>query len=223
MQESYFDFNSCLLQDEKILYQGRPTPGKGDKQVGGSLVVICFSLLWLGLLIWSLVTKTGDGANGISLTYIIFIALGLLLFGLGIYSLVYNLYLKKKNVSDDFYCLTNMRAIKYESSKNKLVFGYLASYNNIVCENVKDNYGDLSMSIDISNEIDENDPDLLKLKDMMLNPNPENMPFVVFQSIENPEKVCQIAKNARDEVIRETNSKMYGDINTNKIDVTTEL
>ena len=49
------------------------------------------------------------------------------------------------------------------------------------------------------------------------------MPFVVFQSIENPEKVCQIAKNARDEVIRETNSKMYGDINTNKIDVTTEL
>lgn len=208
MEENKFDFNSCLLKDEKILYQGRPTPDKGSKQVGGTLFLICFSLVFLGLLIWSLVTKTGDGAGGISIAYIVFFVLSLFFLAIGIYSLVYNLFLKKRMLSDDFYCLTNMRALKYESRKKKLVFGYLASYNNIVCENMKNNYGDLSMSIDISNEIDENNPDLLKLKDMMLNPNPENMPFIVFQSIKNPKAVREIAKNARDDVIKENNLKM---------------
>lgn len=208
MQENNFDFNSCLLDDEKILYQGRPTPGEGGKQVGGSLVVICFSLFMLGLLIWSLVTKTGDGANGINLTYIIIFAVVLLFLGLGIYSLIYNLFLKKRLVADDFYCITNMRALKYESGKNKLVFGYLACYNNIGCENIKNNYGDLSMAIEVDDDAGEDAASLLQVKDMLLHPDPENMPFLVFQSIENPEAVCQIAIKARDEVMKNVNSEM---------------
>lgn len=213
MEENKFDFNSCLLKDEKILYQGRPTPDKGSKQAGGTLFLICFSLVLLGLLIWSLVTKTGDGSGGISITYIVFFVLSLFFLAIGIYSLVYNLFLKKRMLSDDFYCLTNMRALKYESRKKKLVFGYLAYYSNIICENMKNNYGDLSMSIDIdkvnNKSFDDNNPiDLLHLKDLMLDPNPENMPFIVFQSIKNPKAVCEIAIKARDDVIKENNLKM---------------
>lgn len=210
MQENNFDFNSCLFKDEKILYQGRPTPGKGSKHVGGLLFLICFSLACLGLLIWSLVTKTGDGAYGISLTYTIFFIVLSAFLLLGIYGLVYILFFKKRMVSDDFYCLTNMRAIKYESRKKKLVFGYLAYYSDIHCSNIKNNHGDLFMSVNLANGnfTDGKEPTLLELKDIMLHPNPENMPSICFESIENPEGVYQVAIKARDDVMREINSKI---------------
>lgn len=112
-----YNFENNLLVDEKILYQGKPTPGKGGKSVGGLLFLICFALGIQALMILSVVTKTGDGAGGINLGFIIIFLAATLFLGLGVYGLFYNLFLKKKQVADDFYCLTNKRAMKYEAKK----------------------------------------------------------------------------------------------------------
>lgn len=197
-----YDFQSKLLAGEKILYEGKPVPGKGEKNISGFIFLICLSLVFQVIMILSVVTKTGDGAEGVDLSFIIIFLTITLFLGLGIYGLVYNLFLKKKKVQDDFYCLTNMRAMKYESNKDKLVFGYLENYDEIHCDNVKDNYGDLYMSINMEkNSSGDAAQTLLNLKDAMMNPNPENMSFLNFESIENPRKVMKIAKEARKEII----------------------
>lgn len=58
-----FDFNNQLIEEETILYEGKPILGKTDKNILGELVVIGFILIIQILLVWSVVTKTGDGAN----------------------------------------------------------------------------------------------------------------------------------------------------------------
>jgi len=198
-----YNFSSHLLADEKILYQGQPVPGKGGKGVGGLVFLICFALAIQIAMIWSVVTGTGDGANGINLSFIIIFLVATLFLGLGVYGLFYNLVLKKKQVADDFYCLTNMRAMKYEAKKNKLVFGYLAYYDDIHCSNVKDNFGDVYMGIVMDEEsTDDASQTLSTLKDLMMNPNPENMPFLNFESIEHPYKVMNLAKEAKQNILQ---------------------
>ena len=192
-----YNFSSHLLANEKILYQGQPVPGKGSKSLGGILFLICFALFIQVALIWSVVTKTGDGANGVNLTFIIIFLTATEFLGFGIYGLLYNLVLKKKQVADDFYCLTNIRAMKYEAKKNKLVFGYLAYYDDIHCNNVKDNFGDVYMGV-VADEKSQNDISSLSvIKDLMMNPNPENMPLINFESIEDPYKVMNLVKEAK--------------------------
>lgn len=203
-----YNFQNNLLSDEKILYEGKPVPGKGGKNIGGFIFLICFVLLIQILLIWSVTTKTGDGAEGMSLGFIIIFLVSLLFLGLGVYGLLYNLVLKKKKVEDEFYCLTNMRAMKYNFKKNELVFGYLTYYDDIHCDNVKNNFGDLYMGILMDEEsTGDTAQALLKLKDMMMNPNPENMPYINFESIENPYKVMEIAKNAKKEILQKINEQ----------------
>ena len=193
-----YNFSSHLFADEKILYQGQPVPGKGDKGVGGLIFLICFVLSIQIFMILSVINEIGDGANGIDSEFIFIFLIATFFLVIGIYGLFYNLVLKKKEVADDFYCLTNMRAMKYEAKKNKLVFGYLAYYDDIHCGNVKDNFGDVYMGI-VIDERSTNDVSqaLLTVKDVLMNPNPENMPFLNFKSIEDPYKVKNLAKEER--------------------------
>ncbi len=198
-----YNFSQHLMADEKILYQGRSVPGKGGKAVGGLVFLIFFALAIQGLMIWSVITKTGDGANGINLSFIVIFLAVTLFLGLGVYGLFYNLVLKKKVVADDFYCLTNMRAMKYEMKKNKLVFGYLAYYDEMRCDNVKDNFGDFYMGIVFNDEYtDDSLQTIAQLKNIIMNPNPENMPFINFESIENPYQVMKLAKEAKQNILQ---------------------
>lgn len=184
-----YNFSNHLLEGEKILYQGQPVPGKGSKSVGGSLLLICMGLI------------VGIG----SLVSIVFFLVAALFLGLGVYVLVYNLILKQKRIADDFYCLTNMRVMKYESKKNKLVFGYLAYYDEIRCNNVKDNFGDLYMGMVI------NESSFLKTieytKKSLTDPDPENMPCITFESIESPYKVEKFVCTAKEELLRKVDSQ----------------
>lgn len=199
-----YNFKEHLQEDEKILYEGRPVPGAGSKSIGGLIFVICFALGIQALMIWSVVTKTGDGAEGVNLGFIIMFLVATLFLGIGVYGLVYNLFLKKRQVADDFYCLTNIRAMKYEAKKDKLVFGYLEYYDDIYCSNVKNKYGDLYMGIVMD---DSNSTSAHTLVNLMTNPNPENMPFISFESIENPHKVMKLAKSARADMLQKSNQQ----------------
>lgn len=126
-----FNFNQVLMPNEEILYEGKPVPGKGNKNISSILFVLLFVALIIGLLIWSVVTKTGDGAKGITINFIMIMLVAILFGGIGVYSFIYNVFIKKKAVQDDIYCLTNMRALKYEFKKQKLIYGYLIKYEQI--------------------------------------------------------------------------------------------
>jgi len=199
-----FDFSKYLEEDEKILYEGRPVPGKGDKSIGGCIFIIVFVAIIQALLIWSLVYKVGDGAEGITLSYIIIFAVTLLFDALAVYNIAYLKFFKKRAVKDDYFCITNKRALKYESKKNMLVYGYLVNYVHITCENEKDGYGDLCMHIDIGESGDAAE-DLAYVKDIMTNPNPENMPTMIFECIEKPRNVRKIVVEARDKILESNN------------------
>lgn len=199
-----YDLKNHLDKDEKILYEDRPTPGKGDKSIGGCIFIVLFMALMQGLLIWSVVTGTGDGANGINLSFIIIFAVTLLFDAIAIYNIMYLSFFKKKSVSDDYYCLTNKRAFKYESKKDKLVYGYLVNYEDMRCLNIKDGYGDVYMGI-IMKESNSPETDLAMVKDIMFNPNPQNMPMINFESVSKPNEVLKIAKLARDELLKSNN------------------
>lgn len=185
------DFNKYLEQNETILYKGKPHPNKGGKNIVGIIILLGFVLLCQILLILSVIFNHGS-----EIKFIISFLITLLFGGLGVYALIYNLFLKKRKVADDFYCITNKRALKYEAGKDKLVYGYLINYSDIHCGNVKDGYGDLYMSI-TKETTNDSIKDLNDLKNTLFNPNPENMPAINFESIENPKEVLQIAVKAR--------------------------
>lgn len=199
-----YDLKKCLDNDEKILYEGKSFPGKGSKSIKGSLLLILFIGLVQGLMIWSVVTGTGDGAYGISFPFIMIMATTLLFDVIAIYNIIYLLFLKKRLVSDDYYCITNKRVFKYESKKDKLVYGYLASYEEIKILNEKDGYGDLYMGI-ILKENSSKEERMKVVKEHMLQSSSKPVPIIVFESIENPSGVVQIVQNARKELLEKQN------------------
>lgn len=201
-----YDFSKHLFPDEKILYQGKPTLGKTAKDIKGILLFIGFALLIQIVMILSVITGTGDGKNGITLGFILIFLVVTLFLGLGIYGLFYNVILKKKRIADNAYCLTNIRAMKYESKKGKFVFGYLAHYDDYYCSNVKNNFGDVYMGIIFKEQNgDSATKTLLKLKDLMMKPDPENMPFINFESIEDPYNVIHLIEDAKQNIKKEEN------------------
>lgn len=121
-----------------------------------------------------------------------------------IWAFVYHCFFRQKAITGDFYCLTNQRAFKYDSKKDRLVFGYLINYVNMECFFSEGDYGNLRMSGGMDFNQNEMDfQEVLKLKELMLHPDPQNMPGIEFQSIKNPEEVLEIAKNARNELLKE--------------------
>lgn len=115
-----YNFQKYLEKEEKILYQGQPMKNAETKKNIGLISVILFMLFVQGLMIWSLVTKTGDGANGINRNFIIVFLVTLFFQGISICDLVYDFFIKKKAIMDHFFCITNKRVFKYEEKKNKL-------------------------------------------------------------------------------------------------------
>ena len=87
-----------------------------------------------------------------------------------------------------------------ESKKDKLVFGYLAKYEIMEVINENDNYGDLRMMINKEN--DSTQPDLNEIRELIFNPNSQDMLFIIFESIENPHLVLISAQNARQEILK---------------------
>lgn len=193
-----YDFNSILKEGETILYQGRPEPGKGDKSIGGEIFVVVFMLIMEGLIIWA---ATDDG---IDLNVIIVFSVALFFQGICIYSILYKCFLKKYKVADDHYCITNKRVIKYEEKENKLVYGYVMNYAQVEVVNVKKGYGDVQMNVVLANEEEDLEGvSVGEFKNIMLNSNPENMPLMIFESVQNPRQVARIVKEARDALNRQ--------------------
>lgn len=190
-----YDFNQHLDVNETILYTSRPAIGKGDKSITGHLFIITFMAFMQILMILSLVYGWGDGGNGINFSFIIIFAVTLLFDGIAIYGIAYNKFIKKRAVADDYYCITNKRALKYESKKDKLVYGYLDTYQDIHTMNVKGGYGDLYMGIVMEESSDPKET-LFNLKEAMLHPDPSNMPTITFECIYKPNKVKKIIEKA---------------------------
>ncbi len=211
-----YNFSQHLFANETILYQGRPNPGKGGKPLGGCLFLMAFSAVIALIMIWSVIAKVGDGKDGISISFTIIFLFDLLFFIIGAYSLINALFLKKRKIADEFYCLTNLRAMKYEEKKNKFIFGYLANFNSINCNNVKDNFGDLSMMLGKSAETEtHSDSNLQQVLEEIINPNPENMPIIEFLSIENPENVMRLAMMAKQSILQSKIQQDQAPVNTN--------
>lgn len=198
-----YNFKQHLEDDEKILYEGQATPGKGEKSVGGLIFVIGFMLCLQIAMIGAVVSKTGDGAKGIDSDFIFLFLITLAFEGIAVYALIYNFFIKKKAVADDYYCLTNKRAFKYETKKDKLVFGYLVNYEEIEVLNEKENYGDLRMMM-VVQENECKQMDINDIKELIFNPNPEDMPCITFEAIENPYIVLALAQKAREEILKNT-------------------
>lgn len=200
-----YNFSSHLLEDEKILYQGQSVPGKGGKDIGGLIFVICFSLMIQIFVVFAVVNGMTEVENetifALEVLFgpmIFFLVAGLFLF-IGIHGLFDNLVLKKKRIAGNFYCLTNMRVMKYEKIKDKLVFGYLKNYEEIYCSSTKDNFGDVCFEIFIEEETDDR---ASELETALLNATPENMPFIYFESIQDPERVMNLAIEAKEKILK---------------------
>ena len=83
--------------------------------------------------------------------------------------------------------ITDLRVMKYNKKKNKLVFGYIENYDLVFIDNEKGKYGDLCMQKDMFKD------DLIM---ETMHQNPEDMTCIIFNSIENPEHVKEIFKGA---------------------------
>ncbi len=57
------------------------------------------------------------------------------------------------------------------------------------------------MGIDLRKYGAQTFDDLKTLKDLMTNPNPENMLQITFESIENPDYVLELIKDTRDNIV----------------------
>lgn len=197
-----FNFKKILMDDEIILYKGKPVPGKGNKHILGILIFTIYPLIHGIILTWLIKKEHIGNYNDPKLEVIIIILILLGLTGLGLYALIYNILLKKIAVADDTYCLTNLRAIKYESKNKKLTCGYLAKYGEIKVENEKDGYGDAYMCIapPENPETLTNEEILAFFKENVFNNKLDDRPFIIFESIKNPKKVVDLAIEARDKL-----------------------
>ena len=206
-----FNFENVLMRDEIILYQGKPTPGKGSKSIGGILGILAFVAVWCGLLIWSVKTGTGDGADGIDSEFIIMMLVGLGFGALAIYAFIYNVFIKKKRVADDIYCLTNLRALKYETTTQKLTYGFLLKYDQIEVQNFKDGFGDVYMGIVAPDNLTE-EQQLALVKEVLFNPKETDMPTMLFQCVDHPYEIMDIALKEHQKLLEEA-SKNYNNTN----------
>ena len=193
-----FNFQDILNEGEQILYQGKANPKKVSKNIGGQIFVIIFMLVIQFMLIF---------VAEFDFSSIIFIAITLLFQGLCLYSIINILFLKNKKIADDLYCLTNIRALKYDINENKLSYGFLENYGNVYSFNVKDGYGDINMQIICDNNIsNDNSLDAAKvLMKLSSKPNITNMPFMCFESVSNPDELVELIKSAKNSLNNRNN------------------
>ncbi len=135
---------------------------------------------------WSVVNNVGDGAN--IMNAIPFFLVLIFMCGIGIYQIIYNIFLKNNKIKDEYYCITNLRVMKYDQKKNELVSGHIENYDLVFIDNKKGKYGDLCMQKDMSKQE-------LTMETIMQQ-DPEDVRYIFFSSIENPEHVKEIFKGA---------------------------
>lgn len=196
-----YNFETQLYKDEYILYQGQANPGKGNKNIGGLLFVLFFAFVMQLVMVNSIKLGLGDGARGITFDVIIIFLATLFFEFIAISGLAYNCFIKKKVVEGNFYCITNKRALKYERKKDKLLCGYLENYTDIKIYSEKKNVGDLHMQMEKMDGTGNNTEDLKLVKEIIFNKDEENMPYIIFESVENSKKVLTIIQTARAELI----------------------
>lgn len=189
------NFSQYLMEGEKIVYIDKPVPGTGGKSTDGCLFIIGFMALIQFLLIWSVVYKVGDGADGINLTWIILFTTTLFFDGIALWAFFYNYFWKKRAVADDEYCLTNMRVFKYQSKKDEITIGFLENFDRIVSQNCKGGYGDVVFQKQFKNG--EEPQDIKELYDFFKNQDKRNVDFMSFESIKSPRKVVKLAKQCK--------------------------
>lgn len=199
-----FEFKKYFDDDEKILYQGKPNPKKGSKGLVWSIFWTLFFLMVLTLMLCSVFYGFGDGINGFDGNFIVVFLFVACLEIWAIYHLVYTLLFRRRDVSDELYCITNKRVFKYELTKNKISFGYLINYESIICYNIKDNFGDISFDANAKDNISKNQKKYY-IKWIPLTPNPENMPEIIFRSVEHPDTIVKIAESARNNKLKSNN------------------
>ena len=186
-----YEFEKDLILGETILYEGKPVPDKVKKNVVGLLFATIICIFFVIFLIMLKIEKVGYAANNDIVS--IFKETMLLLVSttigvLCIRQIIYNVFLKNNKIKDEYYCITNLRVMKYNKKKNELVFGYIENYDLVGIENENDIYGDLFMQKDMSKHD-------LTIGSIMQQ-NPEDMTCIIFSSIENPEHVKEIFKGA---------------------------
>jgi hypothetical protein len=174
------DISYMLMDGEQILYQGEPTINKGGKKISGEIGVTIAMFLVLALMFLLAGDKT--------LEFYVIIVLILIFPALCIYSIAYKLFLKNKMIVGKKYFLTNQRAIVYSSQKDEYTIGYIANYEEIKTLNVKNNYGDLYMGIILPEDVDNS-----VAIDAIRNKNKLNSTSIMFESIENVNKVYKMA------------------------------
>lgn len=192
-----YDFEKKLFPGEKILYQGKGTPGKGERSIGGLLFVIAFCLIIQAVVIWSVNNGIGDGQYGIGIGGGIIFGFLVLFEILMVYNLIDLLFIKNRLVANSCYCLTNQRAMTYYSHKNQLVYGFLNEFDDINCSYLKGKHGDVYLGISLS---ENGEISIERIKRRWFDRNPQQMPIIIFKSIENPRKIEKLAKKARNEL-----------------------
>ena len=196
-----FDFHLYLEDNEEILYEGRPVPGKGNKQLGGILLIILFTGSLLALFLSNAKFSDNLLSAKSNLSYILMLCLILFFLGLGCYALLYNFVFKKIQTSDDFYCLTNRRVMKYESRNQQLSYGYLGNYQRIYCTNEKDGFGDVHFEGNVTQNVPIDPKEKLRyIKEAALHPDRENTPSMLFESVEYPGAIQRLAETAKEKI-----------------------
>ena len=187
-----YNFSKELESDERIIWQGKPVPGLGGKNTAGIIILIIFGLIFTGIPLAAIII------DNLNFSPIIVMLVGLFLLFLGIKELIYQIFLKKGAISDDYYCITNKRVFKYETKKDKLVYGYIINYEDIEVNNVENNYGDLIVSIKV-----EKTDYSKNIKNIFKYPSPTNMPLIMMESIQDPNILAKTIKDAREQLLKE--------------------
>lgn len=184
-----YDFKKDLLKDENIVYTCRPTPGKGNKQIKESIFL--FILATLTQIILFIVNKTKTDLT-LDMNIYIIIGVTIVVDLIALAKLIYNLYIKKYNVSDDYFCITTKRILKYEKRINRLSCGYIKKYKYIRIRNEKDGYGDIQFDTYVQDIISKRDLDIPSIDD--LKKDYSDLDRIVIESVKNPKKIVKIVE-----------------------------
>lgn len=192
-----YDFSQHLEVDEKIIYQGQSFHGKGNNGIKEFFIVKIVALV-VDIPLFIMIFFPSY-SNADILTYIFF-SLFSVFFN---YTAIYQIYYarkKRKQLANNFYCLTNQRAIKYDYNNNEIFFGSLRQYEDVRCYRVKDGYGDLYMGIILENGGSTGE-ELSTATKMLKDPDSTDMPYMEFTSIKDPESVKNLIIKVRQDIL----------------------
>ncbi len=193
-----YHFESKLLPGETILYKGTGTPKKGNRSPAAIIVLLVFAVVVQAVLIWSVKYEGGEGKSGIGFTWAFFFGVMVIFELLAIYNAFHLYFLKDRIAKKSEYCLTNQRAMVYDTKKDYLVYGYLREYTVVATSHEKGKYGDLYMNIGYTDESGNISFD--KIKRIWFQKDSQNMAALTFLCVEQPKKLKKMVKEAKEKL-----------------------